>query len=80
MNNITGPLGRLPSEEAFRSGIYTIDIGGNDFSYAYMNLKLTTAQVKESFQKNTRLSTPTMVSRFLISRSVRRHSIELSLN
>jgi len=44
-----GPLDRLPSEEAFRSGIYTIDIGGNDFSYAYMNLKLTTAQVKESF-------------------------------
>jgi len=43
-----GPLSYLPSAEAFKSGIYTIEIGGNDFSYAYMNLKLTTAQVKKT--------------------------------
>lgn len=44
-----GPLAYLPSAEAFKqSGIYTIEIGGNDFSYGYMELNLTTAQLKQT--------------------------------
>lgn len=41
-----GPQSYLPSAGAFKSGLYTIEIGGNDFSYAYMTLNQTTAQVK----------------------------------
>jgi phospholipase/lecithinase/hemolysin len=43
-----GSVSYLPSAEAFNSGIYTIEIGGNDFSYAYMTLNLNTTQVKET--------------------------------
>jgi len=43
-----GPLSNLPSAEAFTNGIYTIEIGGNDFSYGYMQLNLTAAQVKQT--------------------------------
>ena len=48
MENLTGNLTYLPSAEAFKSGIYILEIGGNDFSYGYMRLNLTTAQVKET--------------------------------
>eukprot|EP01018_Ginkgo_biloba_P001294 Gb_16058 [translate_table: standard] len=46
--NTHGPLSYLPSAEAFQTGIYTIEIGGNDFSYGYMNLQLNTSQVKQT--------------------------------
>eukprot|EP01018_Ginkgo_biloba_P002399 Gb_21378 [translate_table: standard] len=41
-----GPLSFLPSEDAFKRGMYILEIGGNDFSYGYMNLQLNTTQVK----------------------------------
>eukprot|EP01018_Ginkgo_biloba_P002407 Gb_11296 [translate_table: standard] len=40
-----GPLSFLPSADAFKSGMYILEIGGNDFSYGYMNLQLNTTQV-----------------------------------
>ncbi|GLJ30084.1 hypothetical protein SUGI_0594900 [Cryptomeria japonica] len=46
--NQHGPLDYLPSEEAFKSGVYVLEIGGNDFSFGYMNLNLTPAQVKQT--------------------------------
>eukprot|EP00250_Pteridium_aquilinum_P005538 c15613_g1_i2 orf=347-1504(+) len=36
----------LPRMNAFRDGLYIIQIGGNDFSYAYMKLKMNTEQIK----------------------------------
>lgn len=41
----TWPLSYLPSTEEFKSGLYMIETGGNDFSYAYMTLKMITTQV-----------------------------------
>eukprot|EP01018_Ginkgo_biloba_P013742 Gb_27654 [translate_table: standard] len=38
----------LPSADSFKTGLYTIEIGGNDFSYGYMNLKMNTTQVSMS--------------------------------
>lgn len=38
----------LPSADAFDKGIYILEIGGNDFSYGYKNLKQTPSQVKQS--------------------------------
>ncbi|KAH9300673.1 hypothetical protein KI387_012256, partial [Taxus chinensis] len=43
-----GGQGYLPTADTFRKGIYMLEIGGNDFSYGYMNLKLTPAQVKQT--------------------------------
>ncbi|GLJ29672.1 hypothetical protein SUGI_0585130 [Cryptomeria japonica] len=43
---IHGNLSFLPTAETFKTGIYILEIGGNDFSYGYMNLKLNTSEVK----------------------------------
>uniref|UniRef100_A0A0D6R2X1 Uncharacterized protein n=1 Tax=Araucaria cunninghamii TaxID=56994 RepID=A0A0D6R2X1_ARACU len=43
-----GNLSYLPSEEAFKKGLYTVEIGGNDFSNGYMKSNMTTAQVKQT--------------------------------
>ncbi|GLJ30057.1 hypothetical protein SUGI_0594390 [Cryptomeria japonica] len=43
-----GPQSFLPSEKAFWSGIYMIEIGGNDFTYSYQTLKLSTDQVQKT--------------------------------
>lgn len=36
----------LPRMNAFKDGLYIIQIGGNDFSYAYMKLKMNAQQIK----------------------------------
>lgn len=36
----------LPRMNAFKDGLYIIQIGGNDFSYAYMKLKMSAEQIK----------------------------------
>ena len=41
-----GNLNYLPSADAFKNGIYTIEIGRNDFDNAYRSLKLSPVQVK----------------------------------
>jgi len=41
-----GSLSNLPSAEAFKSGLYTIAIGGNDLNSGYMNFNLDPTQVK----------------------------------
>ncbi|KAH9300672.1 hypothetical protein KI387_012255, partial [Taxus chinensis] len=43
-----GPQSFLPTEDAFKSGIYSIEIGGNDFTYAYQTLKLSTTQIQQT--------------------------------
>ncbi|GLJ23954.1 hypothetical protein SUGI_0455390 [Cryptomeria japonica] len=43
-----GSQGYLPTADTFRKAIYIVEIGGNDFSYSYMNLKLTPAQLKQT--------------------------------
>eukprot|EP00253_Pinus_taeda_P015288 PITA_15288 len=43
-----GNLNYLPSADAFTKGIYTIEIGGNDFDNAYRTQKLSPVQVKQS--------------------------------
>lgn len=47
-----GAQSYLPSAEAFQKGIYMIEIGGNDFSYAYKNLKLSPSQLSKSVLPN----------------------------
>jgi hypothetical protein len=42
----------IPSADAFQKGIYMIEIGGNDFSYAYKNLKLSPSQLSKSVLPN----------------------------
>jgi len=44
--NDNGSLSNLPSAEAFKSGLYTIAIGGNDLNSGYMNFNLDPTQVK----------------------------------
>ncbi|KAI5070237.1 hypothetical protein GOP47_0014580 [Adiantum capillus-veneris] len=36
----------LPRMNAFKDGLYIIEIGGNDLSYAYMKLKMNAEQIK----------------------------------
>lgn len=36
----------LPGMGAFTKGLYILQIGGNDFSYGYMNLKMSTDQIR----------------------------------
>jgi len=43
-----GNLNYLPTADAFKKGIYTIEIGGNDFDNAYRSLKLSPVQVKQT--------------------------------
>nr|ABR16067.1 unknown [Picea sitchensis] len=43
-----GAQSYLPSADAFDKGIYILEIGGNDFSYGYKNLKQSPGQVKQS--------------------------------
>ncbi|GLJ30059.1 hypothetical protein SUGI_0594410 [Cryptomeria japonica] len=43
-----GSQGYLPTADTFKKAIYIVEIGGNDFSYGYMNLKLTPAQLKQT--------------------------------
>lgn len=43
-----GSLNYLPSADSFKTGIYTIEIGGNDFDNAYRSLKLSPLQVKQT--------------------------------
>eukprot|EP01018_Ginkgo_biloba_P002411 Gb_23543 [translate_table: standard] len=45
---IQGAQSYLPTPDSFKNGIYILEIGGNDFSYGYMNLKLNPAQVKQN--------------------------------
>ncbi|KAH7307668.1 hypothetical protein KP509_22G071400 [Ceratopteris richardii] len=42
----TGRRNYLPSMDAFKDALYIIQIGGNDFTYAYMKLKMNTEQIK----------------------------------
>lgn len=46
--NKHGTQSYLPPADAFEKGIYILDIGGNDFSYGYKNLKLSPSQVKQT--------------------------------
>lgn len=43
-----GSFTSLPSAQSFQTGIYTIEIGGNDFDYAYRKLNLSPDQVKQT--------------------------------
>ena len=43
-----GTQSYLSPANSFEKGIYILDIGGNDFSYGYKNLKLSPSQVKQS--------------------------------
>lgn len=41
-----GPQDYLPRMDVFMNGLYILQIGGNDFSYGYMNLKMNTEQIR----------------------------------
>ena len=41
----------MPEVRAFRDGLYILGIGGNDFSYAYMKLKMDAEQIKSYLPK-----------------------------
>eukprot|EP00253_Pinus_taeda_P000661 PITA_00661 len=43
-----GNVSYLPTMDAFRTGIYVLEIGGNDFSFGYMNLGLNTSEVQRT--------------------------------
>eukprot|EP00253_Pinus_taeda_P020216 PITA_20216 len=47
-----GAQSYLPSADAFEKGIYMIEIGGNDFSYAYKNLNLSPSQLTQNVLPN----------------------------
>eukprot|EP00253_Pinus_taeda_P028178 PITA_28178 len=50
--NARGTQSHLPSADAFEKGIYMLEIGGNDFSYAYKNLQLSPSQITKSVLPN----------------------------
>ena len=47
-----GAQSYLPRADAFEKGIYLLEIGGNDFSYAYKNLNMTPNQLPQSVLPN----------------------------
>eukprot|EP00253_Pinus_taeda_P010176 PITA_10176 len=47
-----GAQSYLQSADAFEKGIYMLEIGGNDFSYAYKNLQLSPSQITKSVLPN----------------------------
>lgn len=65
--SVNGAQSYLPRADAFEKGIYMLEIGGNEFSYAYKNLNMTPSQLPQSVLPNVAKSIASVVQVLSIS-------------